>query len=146
MIRATGSGWNSISLISSLTRWNRSGNPFPVHGGNGSCLYQQLPSFDVVCIQRRLLPPFEFYWVRRKSSKVLFDLDDAIMYRSSSSPRPHSLSRWLKFRWMVKGSDAVTVGNQFLKNEVLKVDRQKKVFVIPTLHRYESLSTKKENL
>jgi glycosyltransferase involved in cell wall biosynthesis len=33
---------------------------------------------------------------------------------------------------MVKGSDVVTVGNQFLKNEVLKVDRQKKVFVIPT--------------
>jgi len=33
---------------------------------------------------------------------------------------------------MVKGSDVVTVGNQFLKNQVLKVDRQKKVFVIPT--------------
>ena len=95
-------------------------------------LYRQLPSFDVVCIQRRLLSPFEFYWIRKKSSKVLFDLDDAIMYRSSSSPRPHSLSRWLKFRWMVKGSDVVTVGNRFLKNEVLKVDREKKVFVIPT--------------
>jgi glycosyltransferase involved in cell wall biosynthesis len=33
---------------------------------------------------------------------------------------------------MVKGSDVVIVGNQFLKNEVLKVDRGKKVFVIPT--------------
>jgi glycosyltransferase involved in cell wall biosynthesis len=95
-------------------------------------IYQQLPFFDVVCIQRRLLSPFEFYWIRKKSSKVLFDLDDAIMYRSSSSPHPHSISRWLKFRWMVKGSDVVTVGNQFLKNEVLKVDREKKVFVIPT--------------
>jgi glycosyltransferase involved in cell wall biosynthesis len=95
-------------------------------------VYQQLPLFDVVCIQRRLLSPFEFSWIRRKSSKILFDLDDAIMYRSSRSPHPHSLSRWLKFRWMVRGSDVVTVGNQFLKGEVLKVDRQKKVFVIPT--------------
>ena len=95
-------------------------------------IYQQLPFFDVVCIQRRLLSPFEFYWIRKKSSKVLFDLDDAIMYRSSSSPHPHSLSRWLKFRWMVKGSDVVTVGNQFLKYEVLKVDQRKKIFVIPT--------------
>jgi glycosyltransferase involved in cell wall biosynthesis len=95
-------------------------------------IYRQLPSFDVVCIQRRLLPPIEFYWIRRRSSKILFDLDDAIMYRSSSSPYPHSLSRRVKFRWMVKGSDVVTVGNQFLKNEVLKVDRKKKVFVIPT--------------
>jgi glycosyltransferase involved in cell wall biosynthesis len=95
-------------------------------------LYRQLPFFDVVCIQRRLLSPFEFYWIRKKSSKILFDLDDAIMYRSSSSPRPHSLSRRLKFRRMVKGSDVVTVGNHFLKNEVVKVDQGKKVFVIPT--------------
>ena len=95
-------------------------------------LYRQLPLFDVVCIQRRLLSPFEFYWIRKKSLKILFDLDDAIMYRSSSSPRPHSFSRWLKFRWMVKGSDVVTVGNHFLKNQVLRVDREKKVFVIPT--------------
>jgi hypothetical protein len=33
---------------------------------------------------------------------------------------------------MVRGSDVVTVGNQFLKNEVLRVDRKKKVFIIPT--------------
>jgi len=95
-------------------------------------IYRQLSIFDVVCIQRRLFSPFEFYWVRRKSSKILFDLDDAIMYRSSSSNQPHSFSRWLKFRWMVKGSDVVTVGNEFLQNEVLKVDPRKKVFLIPT--------------
>jgi len=95
-------------------------------------VYKELSSYDVICIQRRLLSPFEFYWVRGRSSKILFDLDDAIMYRSSSSPEPHSFSRWLKFRWMVKGSDIVTVGNQFLKNEVLKVDSEKRVFIIPT--------------
>jgi len=107
-------------------------------------IYKRLPSFDVVCIQRRLLPPIEFYWVRRRSSKILFDLDDAIMYRSSSSPYPHSLSRRLKFRWMVKGSDAVTAGNQFLKNEVLKVDQKKKVFVIPTSIDMDLYSQKKK--
>jgi len=95
-------------------------------------IYHQIPLFDVVCIQRRLLAPLEFYWVRRKAKKVLFDLDDAIMFRSSSSPRPHSFSRRLKFGWMVRGSDAVTVGNEFLRNEVLKVDGEKKVFLIPT--------------
>ncbi len=95
-------------------------------------IYRQLPDFDVTCIQRRLLPPPEFYWIRRKAPKIIFDIDDAIMYRSSSSSNPHSFSRKLKFRWMVKGSDAVIVGNQFLKNEVLKVDPQKEVFLIPT--------------
>jgi glycosyltransferase involved in cell wall biosynthesis len=95
-------------------------------------IYRELPSFDVVCIQRRLLAPFEFTWIRKASKKILFDLDDAVMFRSSSSPRPHSFSRWLKFRWMVKGSDLVTVGNRFLREQVLRVDRKKKVFLIPT--------------
>ncbi|MGZ3614534.1 MAG: glycosyltransferase family 4 protein [Thermodesulfobacteriota bacterium] len=106
--------------------------PLPGSWKERFAVYRRLHLFDAVCIQRRLLSPFEFYWIRRKSPKILFDLDDAIMYRSSRSPHPHSLSRWLKFRWMVRGSDAVTVGNQFLKGEVLKVDREKKVFVIPT--------------
>ncbi len=106
--------------------------PLPSSPKERLAVYRQLPRFDTVCIQRRLLSPLEFYWIRKKSSKVLLDLDDAIMYRSSSSPRPHSLSRWLKFRWMVKGSDVVTTGNQFLKNEVLRVDPEKRVFVIPT--------------
>jgi len=106
--------------------------PLPRTWKERSAVYRQLSLYDAICIQRRLLSPFEFSWIRKKSSKLLLDLDDAIMYRSSSSPRPHSLSRRLKFRWMVKGSDVVTTGNQFLKNEVLKVDSAKKVFVIPT--------------
>jgi glycosyltransferase involved in cell wall biosynthesis len=95
-------------------------------------IYRTLPNYDVVCIQRRLLSPLEFFWVRRKSKKILFDIDDAIMYRSSSSPQSHSFSRRIKFRWMVRGSDIVTAGNQFLRAEVLKVDPGKEVFLIPT--------------
>jgi glycosyltransferase involved in cell wall biosynthesis len=94
--------------------------------------YQGLPSYDVVCIQRRLFSPFEFYHIRKRSKKILFDLDDAIMYRSSGSWVPFSFSRWFKFRRMVRGSDVITVGNQFLKEEVLKVDRGKEVALIPT--------------
>ncbi len=107
-------------------------------------IYRQLPFFDVVCIQRRLLSPLEFYWVRRKSLRILFDLDDAVMYRSSSSSRPHSWSRRLKFKWMVRGSNVVTVGNQFLKDEVLRIDSKKKVFIIPTSIDISSYPRKKE--
>jgi glycosyltransferase involved in cell wall biosynthesis len=94
--------------------------------------YRELPSYDVVCIQRRLFSLYEFYRIRQWSKKILFDLDDAIMYRSSSSSVPYSLSRWFKFRWMVRGSDVVTVGNQFLKEEVLKANGKKEVSLIPT--------------
>jgi glycosyltransferase involved in cell wall biosynthesis len=95
-------------------------------------LYRGVPRYDVTIIQRRLLSPLEFSWIRRRSAKILFDLDDAVMYRSSNSDHPHSFSRWLKFRWMVRGSDAVIVGNAFLKEEVKKVDPKKNIFLIPT--------------
>jgi glycosyltransferase involved in cell wall biosynthesis len=45
---------------------------------------------------------------------------------------------------MVKGSDAVTVGNQFLKNEVLRVDPEKKIFLIPTCIDTDLYPRKKE--
>lgn len=95
-------------------------------------IYNKLKGFDFVCFQRRLISPFEFFWVRRKSKRIIFDLDDAVMYRSSSSRNPYSISRLIKFRYMVKKSDAIITGNQFLKNEVLKVDSNKRVFIIPT--------------
>ena len=106
----------------------------PVPGGirERFSLYRELPSYDIVCIQRRLLSPAEFYWVRRQSKKILFDLDDAVMYRSSRSKQSHSFSRWLKFKRMVRGSDLVTAGNEFLKEQVLKADPRKEVFLVPT--------------
>lgn len=107
-------------------------------------IYRHLPSYDVVCIQRRLLSPFEFLWIRRKSRRIIFDLDDAIMYRSSSSSDPHSFSRWFKFRWMVRGSDLVIAGNQFLREQVLKADGKKQVLVIPTAIDMNSYQKRKE--
>ncbi len=95
-------------------------------------IYKRLKDFDFVCFQRRLISPLEFFWVRRRSRRIIFDLDDAVMYRSSSSRTPYSFSRLIKFRYMVRGSDLVIAGNQFLKKEVLKIDPEKKVFMIPT--------------
>lgn len=118
--------------------------PLPPSIKNRLSIYHRLPQFDIVCIQRRLLSPLEFWWVRKKSKKILFDLDDAIMYRSSSSPSPHSFSRWIKFKWMVRGSDAVIAGNHFLRDEVFKADPHKKVFIIPTPIDLKAYPFKKE--
>lgn len=118
--------------------------PLPHSMQDRFSIYQRLPQFDIVCIQRRVLSPLEFSWVRKRSKKILFDLDDAIMYRSSSSPHPHSFSRWFKFKWMVRGSDAVIAGNRFLREEVLKVDSKKRVFIIPTPIDLNAYPIKKE--
>lgn len=106
--------------------------------------YRQIPSYDVVCIQRRLLSPVECFWIRRKASRIVFDLDDAVMYRSSSSSRPYSFSRRFKFRYMVRMSDAVIAGNQFLKEEVLNAAPRQRVYVIPTAIDTDLYPRKKE--
>lgn len=95
-------------------------------------IYRKLKDFDFICFQRRLISPFEFYWVRKNSKRIIFDIDDAVMYCSSSSKSPYSFSRAIKFKYMVRGSDVVIAGNQFLKKEVLKIDPEKRVFTIPT--------------
>ncbi len=95
-------------------------------------LYHSLRDYDVVCIQRKLVSPFEFFYLRRRARRLLFDIDDAVMYRSSGASQAQSFSRRLKFRTIVRGSNVVTAGNQFLKGEVLKVDPKKRVVVIPT--------------
>lgn len=92
--------------------------------------YSSLRDFDILYVHRRLFPPAEFAYVRRKARKIIFDFDDAIMYRSSSSKNPRSLSRRLKFAYLVKRVDFVVAGNEFLKSEALPYTSR--VEVLPT--------------
>lgn len=95
-------------------------------------LYRDFPQYDIVLIQRRLLSPIEFSYVRRKARKVIFDVDDAVMFRSSSTNRQRSLSRMWKFKYMVMNSDAVIVGNRFLEDQVMRYVDPSRVTLIPT--------------
>ena len=92
--------------------------------------YHRLDQYDLLYIHRKLFFPAEFWYVRRKSRKIIYDFDDAIMYRSSGSRNPHSLSRRIKFAYMMKRVDSAIAGNQFLKSEVLPYNSH--VEVIPT--------------
>ncbi len=101
--------------------------------------YNTLSHFDILYIHRKLFPPFEFWYIRKKAKKIVYDFDDALMYRSSSSKNPYSLSRRIKFAYMMKRVDFVIAGNQFLKSKVLPYNPN--VAVIPTsvdLSRYSA--------
>ena len=106
--------------------------PMPQSLGGRWELYRELPRYDVVLIQRRLLSPFEFNHIRRRAKRIVFDVDDAVMFRSSSSPQQRSWSRMWKFKYMAMKSDAVIVGNQFLREQVLQHVDPDKVTLIPT--------------
>jgi glycosyltransferase involved in cell wall biosynthesis len=99
--------------------------------------YNTLGSYDLLYIHRKLFSPLEFWHIRKKANKIIYDFDDALMYRSSGSGNPHSFSRRLKFAYMMKRIDFVIAGNQFLKSETLRYNTH--VEVIPTsvdLSRY----------
>ena len=100
-------------------------------------LYNTLDRFDIIVIFRKLFTPVEFWYIRRKARKIIYDLDDAVMHRSSGSTPSTSFSRWLRFSYMMKRVDAVIAGNEFLKSEVLRYNDR--VVIIPTtidLSRY----------
>ena len=100
-------------------------------------LYKTFGQYDIIFIQRKLFPPIEFLYIRKKAKKIVFDFDDAIMYRSPKSKSPNSFSRKAKFSFMLKRVDLVISGNQFLQSKVLPYNS--KVVIIPTsidLSRY----------
>jgi len=99
--------------------------------------YNTLGEYDILYVHRKLFLPVEFWYIRRKAKKIIYDFDDAVMYRSTGLKNSRSFSRRMKFAYMMKRVDLVVAGNQFLKSEVLPYNSH--VEVIPTsvdLSRY----------
>jgi glycosyltransferase involved in cell wall biosynthesis len=100
-------------------------------------LYRTLKQYDILYIHRKLFSPLEFWYLRREAKRIVYDIDDALMYRSSGRGDATSSSRRMKFAFMMKRVDFIVAGNQFLKSEVLSYNPH--VTVLPTsldLSRY----------
>ncbi len=82
---------------------------------------------DVVIIQRKILGAFYFRLLRSCSSKLIFDLDDAIFLRSDGTP---SLRRMEGFERTLRACDAAWAGNHYLLENTEKYCE--KCFIIPT--------------
>ncbi|HVP81220.1 MAG TPA: glycosyltransferase family 4 protein [Thermodesulfobacteriota bacterium] len=80
--------------------------------------YNTLGQYDLLYIHRRLFPPLEFWYLRKKAKRIIYDFDDAVMYRSSGSKNSYSFSRRMRFAYMMKRVNFVVAGNQFLRSEV----------------------------
>ncbi len=92
--------------------------------------FQSLPTFDIVFLQRKRFNQPRLGLLRRKARKIIYDFDDAVMYRNSTAKDPVSPTRKRRFVQMIKASDFVIAGNEFLKKEVLPFNSN--VEVIPT--------------
>jgi glycosyltransferase involved in cell wall biosynthesis len=92
--------------------------------------FNSLSQYDLVFLQRKRFSQPRLALLRRKAKKIVYDFDDSVMYRNSTRENPVSPTRYRRFAQMVKASDFVVAGNEFLKNQVLPFNRN--VEVIPS--------------
>lgn len=94
----------------------------------------RVSDFDTVLLQRKLLPGWILGFLRRRARRLIFDFDDAILYRDSYDSRgPCCPRRARRFRRTVQIADLVIAGNDFLADCALQCGaRAESVQVIPT--------------
>jgi glycosyltransferase involved in cell wall biosynthesis len=103
--------------------------------------FGQARAFDTVVLQRTLLPRWQLRRLRSRARHLVFDFDDAVLYRDSYDPRgPFSRRRAARFAATIGAADGVIAGNDFLADCALRSGASaERVHVIPTcidLERY----------
>jgi glycosyltransferase involved in cell wall biosynthesis len=95
--------------------------------------FQTIRDADVVLLQRRLLPGSQVWLLRKMARRLIYDFDDAVLYRSSNSAKgPRSPRREKRFAAIVQAADAVIAGNDFLEKIAGHYTDPTKVRRIPT--------------
>jgi len=92
-------------------------------------LFRRAADFDVVFLHKKRLNLIEAPVLRRYARRIIYDFDDAVMYRTEA-PNRGSLSDWVRFRLTIKLADLVIAGNSYLAEHALKYNRN--VEVVPT--------------
>ncbi|SCA63966.1 Uncharacterized protein SCG7086_BK_00100 [Chlamydiales bacterium SCGC AG-110-P3] len=96
--------------------------PYPKKLSDRLRLFQKLPEFDAVYLQRKLITAPELFILRRRAHRLLFDFDDAIYQHDDSHPDPYSRTRQTRFQSIVRASDHVVVGNTILGDKLTPHD------------------------
>lgn len=91
-------------------------------------------NYDAVILERKLLPRWQLGILRKAARQLVFDFDDAVMYRDSYDRRgPHCARLKRRFEATVRLADTVIAGNDFLADCALRAGASvERVRVIPT--------------
>jgi glycosyltransferase involved in cell wall biosynthesis len=77
--------------------------------------WRALGRADAVIVQRKLLPAWQRFLLRRSAKRLIYDFDDAVFMRDSYAARgPFSRQRLWRFQGLMRQVDAVAAGNSFL--------------------------------
>jgi glycosyltransferase involved in cell wall biosynthesis len=103
--------------------------------------FGRVAEFDAVILQRKLLPGWQLRELRKRTKRLIFDFDDAVLYRDSYDRRgPYNHRRADRFQQTIQAADIVIAGNPFLAECCLKAGADyDRVRVIPTCIDTESV-------
>jgi glycosyltransferase involved in cell wall biosynthesis len=88
---------------------------------------------DAVIVQRKLLPRWTIALLRQRVKRLIFDFDDAVWLRDSYASRGFDDPRRAnRFRALVRASDLIVAGNDYLAAEASRYTSANRVHVIPT--------------
>jgi glycosyltransferase involved in cell wall biosynthesis len=103
---------------------------FPARMSGWASLYDTLKAAGTIFVQRKRLPLPILMLLKGLGKKIIYDFDDAVMFKNSLAENPYSTRRRLSFKRMLRYTDLVIAGNEFLKEEAEKYHGR--VRVLPT--------------
>lgn len=92
-------------------------------------LFRELREYDIVLVIKKLLSPWDVKVLRYFCNIIIFDFDDAIMFRDSLE-NYYSFKRKLLFASTLKNADYIICGNELLK--LLSYCYNSRITVLPT--------------
>lgn len=115
---------------------------YPKKFGEKLTLFKTVTRYDAVYLQKKLPTLFEFYLLRQAARKLIFDFDDAIYCRHDAKKHQRSFTRRSRFQRIVRHSDLVIAGNDFLA-KAAQDSTSSRVVIIPSAVETRQIPVKK---
>jgi glycosyltransferase involved in cell wall biosynthesis len=118
--------------------------PYPSTIGGLYAFFRNLPHYDCLFLQRKRFHGLLLKLLRKRAKKIVYDFDDAVMYKNSKASSPYSATRQKRFAAMIRSSDFVIAGNTFLREQAERYNGH--VTTIPTVIDESRYPAKKYDL
>lgn len=92
--------------------------------------FYSLRHFDLVLVQKKLFSFAELLFIRQRAKRLVYDFDDAVMFKGGENMDFLNPQRQKRFERTVRMCDWIIAGNKYLKKEANLFS--KRVSVLPT--------------
>lgn len=113
--------------------WSLEAVPLSKHSLARISQLRRAAGADAVILQRKLLPLWQLRILRKAAKSLVYDFDDAIFHRDSYHPKGVESWRRQAYFWATAyAADAITAGNDYLKNQAAAYVPAERVHFFPT--------------